>query len=137
MMTATALTVTSYAFPATLLTGVTMWYGKSREIEWSIWEPFMVTLPFIMVYLYMLFTFGGIRAAVVEMGFHPIAVVLIAGLGGFFAGLSLLPRLFYSDKDVPRVMMTMTTAFLIGLLCLKMFFLMAAIANPKALISPE
>jgi len=96
----------------------------------------MVMLPFIMVYLYMLGTFGGIRPAVVEMGFHPIAVVLIAGLGGFFAGLSLLPRLFYSDKDVPRLMMTGTTAFLIGLLCLKMFFLMAAIANPKALISP-
>ncbi len=137
MMTATALTVTSYALPATLLTGATMWYGKSREVNWSPWEPVMVMLPFIMVYLYMLFTFGGIRPAVVEMGFHPIAVVLIAGLGGFFAGLSLLPRLFYSDKDVPRLMMTLTSSFLIGLLCLKMFFLMAAIANPKALISPD
>jgi len=97
----------------------------------------MVVIPFIMVYLYMLGAFGGIRPAVVEMGFHPIAVVLIAGLGGFFAGLSLIPRLFYSTKDVPRLMMTATTAFLIGLLCLKMFFLMAAMANPKALISPD
>lgn len=136
MMTATALTVTSYAIPATLMTGVTMWYGKERKVEWSLWEPVMVMLSFIMVYLYMLFTFGGIRSAVVEMGFHPIAVVMIAGLGGFFAGLSLLPRLFYSDKEVPRLMITGTTAFLIGLLCLKMFFLMAAVANPKALISP-
>jgi hypothetical protein len=131
------LTIISYAVPASLLTGVTLWYGKGRQVAWSIWEPVMVVIPFIMVYLYMLGTFGGIRPAVVAMGFHPIAVVLIAGLGGFFAGLSLIPRLFYSAQDVPRLMMTATTAFLIGLLCLKMFFLMAAVANPKALISPD
>ncbi len=97
----------------------------------------MVVIPFVMVYFYILGTFGGIRPAVVEMGFHPVAVILIAGLGGFFAGLSLLPRLFYPTGEVPRLMMTGTTAFLVGLLCLKMFFLMAAVANPKALISPD
>jgi len=123
--------------PATTLTGLTMWVGKKqRQVQWSLWEPIVVTLPFLMVYLYIFMTFGGIRSAVIEMEFHPVAVVMIAALGGFFGGLSLLPRLFYSSEEVPRLMVSATSAFIIGLLCLKMFFLMAAIANPKALISP-
>ena len=137
MITASSLTIVSYALPAAVITTVVIRLGGSREVSWNLWEPLFVALPFLMVYLYMFATFGGIRPAVVEMGFHPVAVVLIAGLGGTLAGLSLLPRLFYSAKEVPPLMMTATTAFLIGLLCLKMFFLMAAVANPKALISPD
>ncbi len=89
------LTISSYAVPAAVMSGLTIWAGRQRQISWSIWEPFATTLPFLMVYAYVALTFGGIREAVIEMEFRPVAVVMIAALGGFFGGLSLLPRLFY------------------------------------------
>lgn len=137
MLAASTLTSVSYLVPASVVASLTIWIGRKRAVVWSFWEPLLVSLPFLMVYLYVWAAHGSIRDGVVEMGFHPFAVVMIAGLGGFLAGLSLLPRLLYRSGEIPGPMITAISAFLIGLLCLKMFALMAAIANPKAFISPD
>jgi len=137
MIAASSLTVLSYAMPAASVSGAIIWFGRRRQVSWSLWEPGLAALPFMMVYLYVWGAHGSIREAVIAMGFHPVAVIMIAGLGGFLGGLCLLPRLFYKSKEVPEIMVTATSAFLIGVLCLKMFALMAAIANPKAFISPS
>lgn len=136
MIAASTLTIVSYAVPAVCVAGLTVWAGIRRQVVWNPLEAAVLCLPFLLVYLYVWGAHGSIRDAVVAMGFHPVAVVMVAGLGGFLAGLSLLPRLFYRSAEVPELMVSATSAFLIGLLCLKMFALMAAIANPKAFISP-
>jgi len=136
MIAASSLTIISYTVPAASTCTVIMLIGKQRRVHWSLWEPMLLALPFLMVYLYVWGAHGSIREAVIAMGFHPVAVVMIAGLGGFLAGLSLLPRLFYKSDEVPEVMVSATSAFLVGIICLKMFALMAAIANPKAFIAP-
>lgn len=137
MVSPTSLTIISYVIPASLIGGLTLWVGRERQINWQIWEPVVIALPFLMVLTYILLTFGSIHQGVMEMEFHPVAVAMIAGIGGFLAGLSLLPRLYMSQSDVPGGIISAATGFLIGLLCLKMFFLMAAFANPKALIAPD
>jgi len=137
MISPTALTLVSYAIPASLISGLTIIVGRQRSIIWKLWEPVVIALPFLMVTAYVVLTFGSIHHGVMEMGFHPVAVALIAGIGGFIGGLSLLPRLIFPHSEVPAGTMSAATAFMLGLLCLKMFFLMAAFANPMALISPD
>jgi len=137
MITPTSLTLISYAVPATLVGGLTIWVGRERSINWKIWEPVVMALPFLMVLIYITLTFGSIHQGIMEMEFHPVAVAMIAGIGGFLGGLTLLPRLIFTNSDVPGGMISAASAFLVGLICLKMFFLMAAFANPKALIAPD
>ncbi len=96
-----------------------------------------MALPFLMVLIYITLTFGSIHQGIMEMEFHPVAVIMIAGIGGFLGGLTLLPRLIFTKSDVPGGTISAASAFLVGLICLKMFFLMAAFANPKALIAPN
>jgi len=137
MISPTSLTIVSYAIPASLISGLTIIVGRQRSIVWKFWEPVVIAIPFLMVMAYVVLTFGSIHHGVIEMGFHPIAVAMIAATGGFLAGLSLLPRLVFAHVDVPAATLSSASAFLIGLLCLKMFFLMAAFANPMALLSPD
>ncbi|GAV20746.1 hypothetical protein MMIC_P1719 [Mariprofundus micogutta] len=137
MISPTSLTIVSYAIPASLISGLTLIVGRQRHIDWRFWEPIVITLPFLMVMAYVILTFGSIHHGIMEMEFHPVAVAMIAGIGGFLAGLSLLPRIIFSHVDVPGGTLSAASAFLLGLLCLKMFFLMAAFANPMALLSPD
>jgi len=137
MISPTALTIVAYAIPASLISGLTIIVGRERQISWQLWEPVVITLPFLMVLAYVVLTFGSIHQGVMEMEFHPVAVAMIAGIGGFLAGHSLLPRVIFSNIDVPGLTLSAASAFLIGFLCLKMFFLMAAFANPMALLSPD
>jgi len=137
LISPTSLTIISYAIPASLISTLTVIVGRQRQINWHIAEPAVIALPFLMVLAYVILTFGSIHQGVMEMEFHPVAVAMIAGIGGFLAGLSLLPRLIFSQSDVPGLTISAASGFLIGLLCLKMFFLMAAFANPMALLSPD
>ncbi|ATX79478.1 hypothetical protein Ga0123461_1059 [Mariprofundus aestuarium] len=137
MISPTSLTLISYAVPATLVGGLTLWVGRERSINWKIWEPVVMAVPFLMVLIYITLTFGSIHQGIMEMEFHPVAVIMIAGIGGFLGGLTLLPRLIFTGSDVPGGTVSLASGFLVGLLCLKMFFLMAAFANPKALIAPD
>jgi len=137
MLSPTTLTLVSYAIPASLISGLTIVVGRQRQIHWQITEPLVITLPFLMVLAYVVLTFGSIHQGIMEMEFHPVAVAMIAGIGGFLAGLSLLPRIIFDKAEIPALTLSAASAFLIGLLCLKMFFLMAAFANPMALLSPD
>jgi hypothetical protein len=134
-MTPTLVTLLSYAIPASLIAGLTMWVGHERRIRWSIAEYFLIYLPFIMVFVHVSMLFGDINRAVVEMDLGLAGTLLIAVTGGFFGGITLLPRLWVKEEKLHRLITSTASSFLVGAMCLKMFFLMVVIANPKSLLA--
>lgn len=136
-MSPTILTFVSYALPASLIAGLIMWVGQQRQRHWSAAEYFWIYLPFLLVYAHVAFVFGDIDTAVAEMGFHPVAVVMIASTGGLFGGAALLPRLWVAEEQLNRFVLSSSSSFLVGVFCLKMFFLAVVLANPRSLTVPN
>lgn len=134
-MSPSLLTLISYAVPLTLLAGLTMWVGYERKVRWHVADYIVLYIPFLLVFIHVSIMYHGIDEAVVAMGMSSVAIVLIAGLGGMLGGLCLLPRLFVSVEKLKPAVLSSATSTVVGLFCLKMFFLAAVIANPAALVA--
>jgi len=134
-MSPTMIILTSYTIPACILAGLTGWVGRERGIHLKAYEYIFIYMPFLFVAVHVATLFGSIDLGVAEMGMHPVAVILIAITGGLLGGGSLIPRLFVKADDIKPVVVSSSSAFLVSLFCLKMFFLAAMIANPMSLLS--
>ena len=133
-MTSTGLILVSYILAVSTIAGLIIWAGRIKGVRWSAAEYLLLYLPFLMVLGYVVPTFGDMDAAVVEMGLAPPAVAAIAALGGMVAACSLLPRLWVPEKEVGRMVLSAAASFVVGLFCLKMFFLAVVMGNPHALV---
>jgi len=134
-VSATLLTFLAYAIPASLLAGLTMWVGRERKIRFGIAEYFCIYIPFLLVFMFIFIMFGSIDRGVEEMELGVAGTLFIALTGGTVAGTGLLPRLFIAEKKLRPLVLSSASSFLIGMLCLKMFFLMVVVVNPKSLLA--
>lgn len=134
-MSPTMIILTSYSIPAWVLAGLTGWVGRERGVDIKAYEYVFIYLPFLFITVHVATLFGSIDNGVVEMGMHPVAVVLIAITGGLLGGASLIPRLFVTADDIKPIVVSSSSSFLVALFCLKMFFLAVVIANPMSLMS--
>ena len=126
------LSILIYAIPANVIAVGIMFYGKRSGLNWHPIEYLLVYFPWALMQAMAVFIFGNLDAALKGTGFTDDMLVLFSVVAGVLGGVSLLPRLFFDQDKIHRVLVSSLSSGILATVYMKFVLLVAVFfASPN------
>ncbi|MFQ5581654.1 MAG: hypothetical protein ACE5F3_03380 [Mariprofundaceae bacterium] len=113
------LSLLIYAIPANLIAAAIIFFGRKR-VTWLPSEYLFIYSAWLLAIALVIFLFGGLDAAIAELGVRTALLKALLVIGGCMGGITLLPRLFFAKARVHAMVITTISAFLFSTAYIKL-----------------
>ena len=112
-------TLIAYAIVANIVALPLILLGRKFDLRCHPAEYLMIYFTWLVFVLLVGSVFDDLNHAMVKLEVSDAELNTIFGVAGFFAGLSLLPKIFFSGKKANSVLITSLTAIFISVIYAK------------------
>jgi len=109
----------AYAIVANIVAIPLIILGRKFSLRCHPIEYVMLYFCWMVFVLLVGSVFDDLNDAMVKLEVSSAELNTVFGIAGFFAGLSLLPKIFFADKKANTVLVTSLTAIFVAVICSK------------------